>query len=368
MPAINQDLLKKLVSIKSDENESEIGQVLRETLVSYGFSVQETEVESGRKNLLAIKNEKVTGKSILFYGHQDTVSPLSGWNPFEPIIDGDKMIGLGTYDMKGGIVTFLEASKNSSAYIKIFLAVDEENLSKGIWTSLDRDRTFFDDVELVISAEPNFGLGLNGITRGRTGRAIFEVNFAGQAAHVAKYKDGRDAIELATNWIQKLYQSRDQIFNSEQTVALVRKFNAEAVGMSVCASASIEVEILSGANDSFQKISGVLASIMPTNKSISIELKKRVTPYLEGYFFESFPYQNEIGQIIKQTTGDNMTLHERTSVGDDNALATLGIPVITWGPDGGNAHNVEEWVSLSSLDKLSDMYKRLLDSIEQKFT
>ncbi len=364
MSTVNLDLLQKLVSIRSDKNEAEVGNVLRNELEAIGFLVKETEVEAGRKNLLAIKNYKKGEKSILFYGHQDTVAPLAGWNAFEPIIEGDRMIGLGTYDMKGGIVAFLEATKNSHAYIKIFLAVDEENISKGVWTSLRTDGDFFDDVELVISAEPNFGLGLNGITRGRTGRAIFQVDFAGRAAHVAKYKDGLDAIELATNWINKLYSSRDSIFNSKETVALVRKFNGEAVGMSVCASASIEVEVLCGAADTLLKIREILEKIEPeASGEIKIELKKRETPYLEGYYFESFPYQEKIGQIIKETTNKDMILHERTSVGDDNALATLGVPVITWGPDGGNAHNVNEWVSLSSLNKLCTMYKKLLDHV-----
>ncbi|MCL4208870.1 M20 family metallopeptidase [Patescibacteria group bacterium] len=363
MPIINQNLLKKIIAIRSDKNETEVGDILRNELELAGFLVQETEVELGRKNLLATKNYKKGKKSILFYGHLDTVSPLSGWNPFEPTIKGDKMFGLGAYDMKGGIIAFLEASKNSSAYIKIFLAVDEENISKGVWTSLEKDRDFFSDVELVISAEPNFDLGLNGITRGRTGRAIFQVDFTGKAAHVAKYKDGIDAIELATNWVNKLYSVRNNIFNSKETVALVRKFNGEAIGMSVCASASIEVEVLSGHRDSLANIKGALEKISnEVSEEIKIELKKRETPYLEGYYFESFPYQKEIGGIIKETTDKNMTLHERTSVGDDNALASLGIPVITWGPNGGNAHNVNEWVSLSSLDLLCTMYKKLLSN------
>lgn len=55
-----------------------------------------------------------------------------------------------------------------------------------------------------------------------------------------------------------------------------------------------------------------------------------------------------------------MQLHERSSVGDDNVLATLGIPVITWGPDGKGAHEADEWVDLESLKILSKMFKTLI--------
>jgi acetylornithine deacetylase/succinyl-diaminopimelate desuccinylase-like protein len=204
---------------------------------------------------------------------------------------------------------------------------------------------------------------LEGLTRGRTGRAVFQVTFKGRAAHVARYKEAVDAIEMAANWVTKLYSVRETLFTSPRTVTLVRKFQAEAVGMSICADALLEVEVQAGSSDSFDDVRTKLLGLEPGNDRIQIELKPRVTPYLPGYFFESFPHQEKIATIIKETTGKEMKLHERSSVGDDNAIATLGIPVITWGPDGGNAHNTGEWVSLSSLATLSEMYKKVLDQI-----
>ena len=59
-----------------------------------------------------------------------------------------------------------------------------------------------------------------------------------------------------------------------------------------------------------------------------------------------------------------MNLYTRMSVGDDNALATLGIPVITWGPDGGNAHAPNEYVTKTSLEKLSKMFYEFLERRE----
>lgn len=365
MTTFNLDLLKKLIATPSDKNELEVTTLLERVLGVYGFTVEKVEVEPGRWNLFATKNAQAAKKAILFYGHQDTVGPLSDWkNPYEPVIEGDKLIGLGGYDMKGGMVSFLDATKETSAYVKLFLAIDEEIISKGAWHALEHQRSFFDDVEMVVSAEPNFELGLHGITRGRTGRAVFVVKFQGKAAHVAKYKEAVDAIEMASNWVTKLYAQREKLFTSPRTVTLVRKINGEAIGMSVCADVSLEVEVQVGATDSFDQVKSILEHLEPGNPSISIELKPRVTPYLPGYFFDSFPYQAKIGQIILETVGREMTLHDRSSVGDDNAIATVGIPVITWGPDGGNAHNTGEWVSLSSLETLSAMYVKFLKSLE----
>jgi len=358
---LNLELLCSLIKTPSNISEASIGVDLVKVLADYGFSVERQEVETGRWNLFATKNLSSNTKAVLFYAHQDTVSPLPDWkDPFSPIIQGDTLIGLGSYDMKGGLVAILDASKDTHAYVKLFLAIDEENISSGAWHAIEHNRPFFEDVELVISAEPNFGLGLEGITRGRTGRAIFVVDFQGKAAHVAKYRDAVDAIELASSWVNTFYQRRDTLFSSAKTVGLVRKFIGEAVGMSVCSSVQLEVEVQVGASDSFERVKVIIESIEPNNERIAIELKPRPTPYLPGYFFESFPHQEKIAEIISEATGKNMKLCERSSVGDDNAMATLGIPVITWGPDGGNAHNTGEWVSLYSLRKLSGMFKQLL--------
>jgi len=364
MTDLNLDLLKKLIATPSDVLEAKVTEVLESALREYGFSVEKSEVEPGRWNLFGVKNAQVGKKALLFYGHQDTVGPLADWeNPYEPVIEGDKLTGLGSYDMKGGIVAFLDATRDTSAYVKLFLAIDEEIISKGAWHAAEHNKAFFDDVELVLSAEPNFNLGLNGLTRGRTGRAIFVAKFKGKAAHVAKYKEAVDAIEMAANWVTKLYERRESLFTSPRTVTLVRKIVGEAIGMSVCADVSLEVEVQVGATDSFDQVKAILAGLDPDNVNISIDLKPRVTPYLPGYFFETFPHQEKIAQIISETLGTEMKLHDRSSVGDDNVMSTLGIPVVTWGPDGGNAHNTGEWVSLSSLATLSAMFKKLLQVV-----
>jgi len=51
---------------------------------------------------------------VHFNGHYDVVPPGSGWtkNPFEPVIEGGRLYGRGSSDMKGGIAAFLAAAKS----------------------------------------------------------------------------------------------------------------------------------------------------------------------------------------------------------------------------------------------------------------
>lgn len=348
-----------MVGLKSVyPGEYRLGKFLHAYLVKNGFRVTEQKIATDRYNYFATKG---AGRhSVLFYGHLDTIplTRLSAWktNPFVLTNRRGRLYGLGAYDMKGGLSAFLSACAQSSAYVKILLVSDEENISEGAWKAVSGRIQFFRDAELIISAEPNLGLGLNGITTGRTGRCIFEVQFVGKPVHVVAYKHGKDAIEMLSQFISALYQKRDTLFPNTQTVIQVRKISGESVGMSVCGVASLEVEALLDVRTSIADVKKALVGI----GAARVSLKRRKTPYLTGYQFDRFPNRNIIADIIKKETGRQMTVHTRTSVGDDNVLATLGIPVVTWGPAGGNAHAPNEYVSWNSVRTLADMYENFL--------
>lgn len=342
-------------------NEESVTTFLIDFLRRAHFSVRTQLVRPGRKNIFAQKNGG--GARVLFYGHQDTV-PLSRadeWMtpPFQLTRVGGRLYGLGASDIKGGIAAILSATTETNTPVKLFLAVDEENISEGAWRAVQEKKDFFKDVALIISAEPNFGLGLHGITTGRTGRCVYEVRFQGKPEHITRYKEAVDAIEKLGDFISTLYAKRESLFISKNTVAQVRKVEGESVGMTVCGEARAEIEVLLGTEDSVENVRQILQEIANSE----VILKPRKTPYLEGYQFDRFPYQEVIAKIIEENTGQKMTLHLRKSVGDDNVLATLKIPVITWGPSGGNEHRSNEYVVARSLETLTKMYNELLRSL-----
>lgn len=353
------ELLSELVAVPSfSPHEQKLSQLLENKLLALGFITNTIDIGNNRKNILATRGKAKTYP--LFYGHLDTVQLVQKeeWKtvPFQVTQKGDYLYGLGTYDMKGGIVAFLKAVSQTKTPVKIMLCVDEEELSEGAWTVLEKNKEFFSDVDIILSAEPNFDLGLHGITTARTGRCVFQTTIIGKPAHIAKYKDGIDAVELSSSLISDLYKLRKTWQKKFGTVIQVRSIEGESVGMSVCASVHLSIEAIIGINDSIDQIQSRLSKIFRT----SVTLKERKTPYLPSYSFGTFPHLKTIKTIIKKTTGKQIKLHTRQSVGDDNVLATLGIPVLTWGPDGGNAHAPNEYVLLSSLETLSSMYKNVL--------
>ncbi|MEP7167251.1 MAG: M20/M25/M40 family metallo-hydrolase [Candidatus Woesebacteria bacterium] len=356
--------LQSLVAIPSEyPNEHNVTQFLLAWLDEHHFGTVTTqEVAPGRNNILITRGSG--DKAILFYGHVDTVRVVDGWthNPFELHPDGDRLYGLGAYDMKGGIAAFLRACQESDTYIKIMLVVDEEDLSRGAWHMVHHSPSFFTDVELAISAEPNFGLGLHGITTGRTGRVVYDLNAAGQSAHLTRLEDGIDSIANLASFICAFYTQRDQLLSSAQSKGLVRMLHAEAAGMSVCDEAQAQVDLLLAKPDT---VGGILSKLQELSTTVEVTLHARPTPFLEGYHFDSFPHQDIVADIVQETTGQMATWEFRSSVADDNVIASLSIPVITWGPDGANAHASDEWVSWESLKTLSLMYEKLLKRVRK---
>lgn len=355
----NYSLLSQLVSIPSEyPHEHKIVQFVSKYLNKQGFTVSLKTVEGQRKNVFAFKGQG--DASILFFGHLDTVSVIEAkkWttNPLKCVKKGGRYYGLGVADMKSGISAFINAAAQADGPVKIFLSVDEENISQGAWKAVKENKSFFKEVKLIISAESSFGQDLSEVTLGRSGRYIFQVEFIGQSEHIIRYRDGIDAIQELGSFVNRLYAERDRLFVSPDTVAQVRKVEGESIGMSVAAAARAEVEVLLSAEDTVSSVQRALKKLTDAK----ITLQSRPTPYLEAYRFNSFPYQDEIGAIIKKYTGQEMSLRNRKSVGDDNVLATLGIPVITWGPKGGNEHRPNEYVEIQSLGTLVKMYQELL--------
>lgn len=367
-------ILKRLVETPSIyPHEEQISQVVRELLIEHGFSVVEQDIgtvyksEKGRnrKNIFGIKGSG--DRSILFYGHLDTVPlvNLDQWGNLDPFkltrID-NYYYGLGSADTKAGISAFFEATYDSDKYTKVLLAVDEENISAGAWAAVQAEETkqFFDDVEFCISTEPSFQPHDNVICTGRTGRTVYEVNFAGSPEHLANYKRARDSIEMLGNFISRLYGRREEMFNSEYSVGQIRKVTGESVGMSVCANASADIEVLLGPGDTTESVSALLQTLTDSE----VRIQTRQTPYLQGYQFKNFPYNDLINQIILEHTGKTVEFEFRSSVGDDNVIgAYLQIPIITWGPIGYNEHRPNEHVDINSLNIKTKMYKAFLDRV-----
>jgi acetylornithine deacetylase/succinyl-diaminopimelate desuccinylase-like protein len=98
--------LEEMIKIPSVVGkEGEIADYLKQELESLGLKTETDTVRPNRPNIYARLKGKKSGKRIHFNGHTDTVPVVDGWDhdPYDPVIEGNKIYGLGSNDMKGGI-------------------------------------------------------------------------------------------------------------------------------------------------------------------------------------------------------------------------------------------------------------------------
>ena len=194
------DLLEKLVSIRSANppgNENEIAGVVNDLLRENGISTEVVPLSEGRSSLVARIPGRESG-SIVLCGHLDTVNAdEEKWThpPYEPHIEGDRMWGLGSADMKSGVATIIEIAllvARSGAQprkdIVLALTADEEHAYTGAASIAESG--LIDDAQFLLITEPTAGKAYCG----QKGELWVEATFSGKAAHGSVPETGVSAI------------------------------------------------------------------------------------------------------------------------------------------------------------------------------
>jgi len=361
------ELLRKLVSINSVyPNERELGEFLESYLKEIGFSVQRQKISDGRFNVLAEKGTQ--GKSILFYGHMDTVPASKDWarNPFILTEEEDNLRGLGVWDMKAGLAIILKAVEDSKRNIKIAFCVDEENISEGVHKLAEGN--FLNNVEYALCSESGDTnrdhLGVRMMTLGRRGRAVYLIEVHGIAAH-GGLKIGKSALLAASRIVQFLENMELRTHEMlPQATQFVRRINSEAEGLTTPERAVIELDRHLVPPETFESVLEELREQLKEFEKdgirINVSIKERKTPYINSYVT---PRDNEhvrrIEKIIRERFGE-VKYEYGSSVADEGVIAGKGIPVITIGPKGGDDHSPNEWLSKKSFLETIELYKEII--------
>ncbi len=367
-------LLDKLISIPSPyPYEGDLEQYVSHFFKQNAFSVKTQHVEGNRNNIIV---EKGSGKKVVtLYSHFDTVGTVDGWNtnPLKPTTNGDTVFGLGAYDMKGGMavnmMTFLMV-KPENIRLRLLYCVDEEHISKGGYTYAGSK--FMDDTDCVLSPEPAFLYGVNGIVTGRIGRAVIQITLFQSAMHFYHYQPQNDISIASSRVIINLRKVYSKTRNKKEFV-FVRELSAQSIGMSTPQKISIELDAsVVSPHTNTDILTAVKQIVKQTLSGYSgikyhVEFKKRETPFLTGYeIAKRNHYLEYMKQSIKQITRKKAITYFRSSVADENIFGAAGKTVLGVGPVGGNAHSANEWVSLSSLTNLYKIYVNFIKRVDNE--
>jgi acetylornithine deacetylase len=185
------DLLIKMLSIPAvSRDEQKRSDFLEGYLSDLGHKVSRI-----HHNLL-IGDPQISnsGPTVLLNSHMDTVSPVEGWtsDPFLPVMEGEKITGLGSNDAGASVVTMIATYQKMHAMLRgkvnlMLLISAEEEISgpKGITSVLPE----LGELDAVIVGEPT---EMHPAVAER-GLMVIDGEVRGKAGHAAR-KEGENAI------------------------------------------------------------------------------------------------------------------------------------------------------------------------------
>ena len=146
---------------------------------------------------------------VVLYGHTDTV-PVQG----DPTarVDDDRLVGLGTTDMKAGLAVMMElldtgVREDDGSLVCVFYDAEEGPAAdNGLEAVLDT-ATWLTDADLSIVLEPtdlNLELGCNGVLNA-------DVIFAGATSHSARPWHGENAVTKAGEWLAVMHAREPEL-------------------------------------------------------------------------------------------------------------------------------------------------------------
>jgi acetylornithine deacetylase len=194
------NLLIRLIKTPSfSREEAGTATVIQEFLVAHGVAAQRQQ-----NNVWAVSAHFNANKpTVLLNSHHDTVKPGAGWNydPFGAVLEGDKLIGLGSNDAGASAVSLLAAflyfQDKPNAFNLICAITAEEEISgaNGIRSVLPE----FGKVDLGIVGEPT---GMN-LAIAEKGLIVLDCTAHGKTGHAAR-EEGENALYKALGDIQWL--------------------------------------------------------------------------------------------------------------------------------------------------------------------
>jgi succinyl-diaminopimelate desuccinylase len=286
---------------------------------------------------------------VVFHGHLDVVPGQP--EQFKPRIEGDRLIGRGAYDMKGGLAAMMCALKDVETQDRVrvrFLAVSDEESEETDDRSTDGFVGRGLGGNFAITGEPtdmHIGVEAKGVL-------VMRIEVHGRAAHSSTPWAGDNAVLKAIDVfraIETLPFAREssEMFD-RPSINLGRIEGGRALNMvpDLC-TMSVDVRYLPG-----QDPGEILAQVRGI-PSIDV---KRTFIHPPVTVSRNDRYVQALRDAVGRTTRGEVMSVGRDGASDAAAFIAAGIPAVEFGPAGAGHHGPEEWVSLSSLAR----YRRAL--------
>jgi len=160
-------------------------------------------------NSLVVGAPKPGVEFVALYGHTDTVPVQGDW---KARVDGDKLVGLGTSDMKAGLAVMMELLDNgvredSGSLVCVFYDAEEGPAAGNGLEEVLTSVPWLIGADLSIVLEPtnlDMELGCNGVLNA-------DVIFKGSTSHSARPWLGENAVTKGGAWLATMHEREPEL-------------------------------------------------------------------------------------------------------------------------------------------------------------
>jgi succinyl-diaminopimelate desuccinylase len=289
------------------------------------------------------------GPSVILHGHYDVVPGRP--EQFEPVIEDDRLIGRGAYDMKGALASMLcavhDAAQQTAVRVR-FVCVPDEESEEVDDRSTDTLVASGYSADFAITGEPtdmHIGVEAKGVLAMR-------LHVSGRSAHGSTPWLGDNAVLKAVDVFRKIEslpftRESSELFD-RPSINLGRIMGGDALNKvpDACVM-DVDVRYLPG-----QEPDDILAQVGAMEDVEVVRTFTRVPAIVS----RSNPFVQALsGAVSRSTAGEVMSVG-RDGASDAVSFLQAGIPAVEFGPHGGGHHGPDEWVSIDSLER----YRRAL--------
>jgi succinyl-diaminopimelate desuccinylase len=305
-------------------------------------------------NLVARTNQGREHRIILA-GHTDTV-PVNG--NAQALLDGDRLYGLGTTDMKSGLAVMLEAARTviepAVDVTYVFYAREEIAASESGLLELLEARPDLLEADVALLGEPTDGV----LEAGCQGTMRLRVELLGERAHTARPWMGRNAIHRVGGLLAALadYDARSPVL---QGCTYREALQAVLIEGGVAANVVPDrVEVV--LNHRFAPDRSIEQAESHVREVIALWLEDGDTVEVVDVAAAAAPALDHplLGALVRR---NDLEVRAKLGWTDVARFAAAGIPAANFGPgDATLAHTAGEYVERDALERVWSAVEDLL--------
>ena len=365
-----QQELAYLVNIDSSSSEpvgsDKVADFFKKQYEQLGWQVESLNLAPSIGHCLKITNGPASHYDVLLLAHLDTVFPLgtAAKRPFS--LEGNRAMGPGVIDCKGGALSALHVLRAmhkqgqlKDKHICVFLNTDHEGIGSCYSKTVNQELSKVSDCVLVLECARANG----NLVYQRKGIARYHLTVKGRSAHAGvDYENGRNAIEELAHWIIALQGATDL---SKETTVNVGLVEGGTVINAVPGLAKAAVDVRYYDKTEITRIEELMEELKahPHVPDTQVKIEGGITrpPMLPS---------EKTGQLMKliETQGKRVgvTFGWTASGGgsDGSFSADAGAPTIDgMGPIGGGAHTDGEYMEWNSVIPRAKLLIAVLEEI-----